>query len=164
MARKVFFSFHYVKDNWRAAQIRNHWITKPDRKSAGYLDAASWEQLRRKGDQAIKRWINSQISGTSVTVVLIGSETYKRRWVRYEIERTNELQHGLIGIYMHRLKNQLGRTALKGSDPFYYFTQVVNGKIVSRMSEFVNTYDWVRDKGYINFARWVERAAKEVGK
>ena len=28
MARKVFYSFHYVPDNWRAAQVRNIWAVE----------------------------------------------------------------------------------------------------------------------------------------
>lgn len=28
MARRVFFSFHYERDIWRANQVRNRWITK----------------------------------------------------------------------------------------------------------------------------------------
>jgi hypothetical protein len=70
MARRVFFSFHYKRDGWRVAQVRNSWVTKPDKEAAGYIDAASWEELERQGDEAIKRWINNQLTGTSVTVVL----------------------------------------------------------------------------------------------
>jgi len=34
MARKVFFSFHYERDIWRASIVRNSWVTKPDREAA----------------------------------------------------------------------------------------------------------------------------------
>jgi hypothetical protein len=54
MARRVFFSFHYERDIWRASQIRNSWVTKPDREYAGFWDAASWEEVKKKGDEAIK--------------------------------------------------------------------------------------------------------------
>jgi len=40
MARRVFFSFHYERDNWRAGQARNSWVTK-DRESAGFWDAGT---------------------------------------------------------------------------------------------------------------------------
>ncbi len=88
MARRVFFSFHYERDILRVGQIRNSGITKPDLESAGFIDAASWESLKRQGDDAIKRWINSQLDGTSVTVVLIGAQTSERDWVKYEIEQS----------------------------------------------------------------------------
>ncbi|HEC91575.1 MAG TPA: TIR-like domain-containing protein, partial [Candidatus Atribacteria bacterium] len=83
MARRVFFSFHYERDVWRSNVVRNSWVAKPDREAAGFIDSAEFETLKRQGEEAIKRWINRQLEGTSVTVVLIGSETYKREWVRY---------------------------------------------------------------------------------
>lgn len=55
MARKVFFSFHYERDVWRAGQVRNSWVTKPDRDTAGFWDSASWEEVKKKGDAAIKK-------------------------------------------------------------------------------------------------------------
>jgi hypothetical protein len=48
------------------------WVTK-DRESAGFWDAAAWEEVKKKGNDAIEKWIDDQLKGTSVTVVLIGS-------------------------------------------------------------------------------------------
>jgi hypothetical protein len=96
MARRVFFSFHYERDVWRASQVRNSWVTKPDREAAGFWDAASWEEVKKKGEEAIKAWIREQLKGTSVTVVLIGTETYKRKYVQYEIEQSCQMGNGLL--------------------------------------------------------------------
>ena len=75
--RRVFFSFHYEQDVWRAAQIRN----------AGTLDGNEpisdndWEET--KGSEvAIKKWIDDQMHTRSCTVVLIGSHTAGRDWIR----------------------------------------------------------------------------------
>ena len=38
-------------------------------------DAAEWESIKRKGDAAIQNWIGEQLQNTSVTVILIGTET-----------------------------------------------------------------------------------------
>ena len=73
MARHVFFSFHHQRDIWRVNQVRNSWITQGNT-VAGFWDDASWESVKKQGDQAIKAWINRQMKGTSVTVVLIGAE------------------------------------------------------------------------------------------
>src|SRR3989344_1879047 len=105
MARRVFFSFHFERDAWRSGQVRNCWLTKPDRESAGYWDAAKWEEVKTKGDQAIKNWINNSLSGTSVTVVLIGAETSERVWVKYEISESYKRGNGILGIYIHNIKN-----------------------------------------------------------
>ena len=48
MARRVFFSFHYERDVWRANVVRKSWVTKPDRKTAGFIDAAEFEKIQRQ--------------------------------------------------------------------------------------------------------------------
>ncbi len=114
MARRVFFSFHYERDIWRASQVRNSWVTKSDREAAGFWDAAAWEEVKKKGDEAIKRWIRSQLEGTSVTVVLIGKETSNRKWVRFEIKESHKNGKGILGVYIHNIKDQNGNTDQKG--------------------------------------------------
>ena len=70
--------------------VRNHnALTSAQR--AGYFDASIWEESKKKGDLALKRMINSELTNTSVTAVLIGSQTYERPWVRYEIFKSIEL-------------------------------------------------------------------------
>lgn len=66
MARHAFFSFHYQNDIWRASQVRNAWVTQ-DRDTAEFWDAADWEKVKRGGENAIERWIENQLDGTSVT-------------------------------------------------------------------------------------------------
>jgi len=41
--------------------------------SGGFIDAANFEKLKKQGDAAIKRWIDDQLKGTSVTVVLVAA-------------------------------------------------------------------------------------------
>jgi hypothetical protein len=162
MARRVFFSFHYERDIWRASQIRNSWVTKSDREAAGFWDAATWEEVKKRGEEAIKRWIDAQLEGTSVTVVFIGYETYNRKYVHYEIEQSynrSNRSNGLLGIYIHNLKDQYGRTDFKGANPFDNFS--VNGW---RLSQIYPTYDWVNDQGYNKLGEWVEKAAKAAGR
>jgi len=82
MAKRVFFSFHYQDViDFRANTVRNHWLTKKDREDAGFFDASIWESAKKKGDIALKRLINGALKNTSVTCVLIGSQTFNRRWV-----------------------------------------------------------------------------------
>ncbi|MDO8590439.1 MAG: TIR domain-containing protein, partial [bacterium] len=67
MARSTFFSFHYSLDCWRASQIKNSWVTQ-DRKSAGFFNSVEWEEVKKKQDSEIEKWIDRQLVGTSVTV------------------------------------------------------------------------------------------------
>ena len=91
--RKVFFSFSW-SDVTRAEVVRNSYVTKGGQQAARYIDKAQREEVKKQTDLAIKRWINKQMLGTTVTVVLVGEYTCRSRWVRYEINRTIEKGHG----------------------------------------------------------------------
>lgn len=163
MARQVFFSFHYERDIWRASQVRNSWVTKPDRTAAGFWDAASWEEVKKKGDEAIKRWIDKQLEGTSVTVVLIGAETSSRKYVGYEIEQSYKRGNGLLGIYINKMKDKDGHTDVRGANPFDSWHVTVQGQ-KKYFSSIYTTYDWVDDDGYENLGDWIAAAAKAAGR
>jgi len=162
MARRTFFSFHYERDAWRAGQVRNSWVTQ-DRESAGFWDAAAWEEVKRRGDDAIHKWIDDQLKGTSVTVVLIGAETSQRKYVGYEITASHNKGNGMLGIYIHNMKDSKGNTDTKGANPFANWSIQQNGQKVP-LSSIYPTYDWVSDNGRANIGTWIEAAAKKAGK
>jgi hypothetical protein len=164
MARQVFFSFHYERDVWRASRVRNSWVTKDDRQAAGFWDAASWEEVKKKGDDAIKRWIDRQIDGTSVTVVLIGAETSTRPYVRYEIEQSLKRGNGLLGIKINNMKDSAGNIDVSGANPLDLFKVTDAYGYPTPASTKFNTYDWVYSDGYNNIATWIEDAAKKAGR
>lgn len=56
MARKIFFSFHFDRDAWRAGQVRNSDLI-PNEDEYGFIDSADWEEVKRNGVDSIKRWI-----------------------------------------------------------------------------------------------------------
>ena len=112
--RRVFFSFHYDRDNWRAAQVRNVGALQ----SSEPVDANTWEQVKRRGNSGIREWIDARIARGSCVVVLVGSETADREWVRYEIETAWAEGKGLLGIYIHNLRDRDGQQSRKGTNPF----------------------------------------------
>jgi MTH538 TIR-like domain (DUF1863) len=145
MARKTFFSFKY-KDVTRAMVVRNSWVTQGE--AAGFIDKADFEEVKRKGDQAIKNWIDSQLEGTTVTVVLVGEKTCSSRWVKYEIEQSIQRGNGLLGIDISKIKDFAGNTS-------------------ERCGEIPNGYPfylWQKNDGYNNMGAWIEKAAKDAGK
>ena len=109
--RKVFFSFHYNYDNWRAAQVRN--MGKVDNDST--FSDNDWEEVKEKTDTKIKEWIDGQLAKRSCLVVLIGSNTSGRKWITYEIEKAYSLGKGIVGIYIHNLKDSAGNQSTKGN-------------------------------------------------
>lgn len=163
MARRVFFSFHYENDVWRANIVRNSWVTKPDTEAAGFIDAADFEEIKKGGDSAIKRWIESQLWGTSVTVVLIGTDTSNRPYVKYELEKSYTRGNGMLGIYLHNIGDRNGYQSSKGSNQFGEIGKDNNGNPIY-FSHNYKTYDWINDDGYNNLGKWVEEAARNSGK
>ena len=161
MVRRVFFSFHYDRDAWRASQVRNSWVTKKNADAAGYVDAAEWEEVKQEGEQAVKDWIDEQLHGTSVTVVLIGNETAARKYVKYEIEQSIRRGNGLVGIKIHDLKNRNRETDFAGSNPLDDFV-IETASEETKLSKVFETYDWVRDDGRNNLGEWVEEAKLEA--
>lgn len=121
MAKRVFFSFHY-KDvsDFRANVVRNHWTMKPDREISGYYDASIWESAQKQGNVALKRLINSGLDQTSNTCVLIGSQTYERPWVRYELLKSFKKGNHLFGVHINSIKSKDGQTKIKGPNPLEY--------------------------------------------
>jgi len=155
--RKVFFSFHFDRDIKRIGQIRNAWLCTPQHEAQPFLDKAQWESIKRQGERAIKNWIDTQMRGTSVTVVLIGAETYKRPWVHYEIEQSKALGKGLLGICMYGMKDLTGSIDPKGASPFDHCEAT---KPRTLLSPSYPVYNWVNDNGRQNFSNWIEQAAR----
>ena len=60
MARKVFFSFHFKPDSWRAAKVRNIGLVEGNQP----VSDNDWEKVKGGGDPAIKKWIAGQLSGS----------------------------------------------------------------------------------------------------
>jgi hypothetical protein len=123
MAKRVFFSFHY-KDvaELRANVVRNSWLTKPDRQAAGFFDASIWEEAKKQSDLALKRLINGGVDGTTNTCVLVGSETYARPWVRYEIFKSLLRGNHLFAVHINSIKGKDQLTKPLGQNPFDYLS------------------------------------------
>lgn len=154
MARKIFFSFHYERDAWRAGQVRNSNVVSSDDRY-GFIDAADWESIKKKGDAAIEGWIDDQLENTSVTVVLIGAETASREWVQYEILQSWNRGNGLVGVRIHNIKDQDQKTDVLGPNPFDGF-KLPDGTLLSSV---VKTHDWVTDDGRKHLGKWADDAA-----
>lgn len=146
MARKVFFSFKY-DDVQRAMNVRNSNVITGAIKS-GFIDKADFEQVERQGDSAIKNWIDRQLDGTSVTVVLVGANTDKSRWVRYEIQQSIARGNGILTIDISKIADLQGNTT---------------ACCALRVSGY-NHYLWNNGNGRENLGAWVEAAAKAAGK
>jgi hypothetical protein len=102
-------------------------------------------------------------------VVLIGSETYQRPWVRHEIARGWDSGKGVVGIYIHNLK--CPRTAAsfpyygkcaQGQNPFAH-VRLQNGQT---LAQHVPCFDPNPNDAYNDIARnilnWIACAARRT--
>lgn len=162
ITRRAFYSFHFKNDAWRASQVRNMGVVDGNKPATDN----EWEEVKKGGDERIKKWIDGQMDNRSVAVVLIGAETAERKWVRYEIKRAWELGLGVLGVRIHKLKDENQKTSRCGANPF------ANFKLGTKsMDEIVQTYSPAGDKSEDvynnikkNLSKWIEEAIKIRGK
>ena len=132
--RKIFYSFHFKNDCWRTGQVRN--IGVIDGNKPAYDN--DWEEIKKKGDNAIQSWIDNQLNGRSCTIVLIGEETSERKWVKYEIKKSWNEKKGILGIYIHNLKDSNGGQSNIGKNPFEEFLMERDNTKLSSIAKVYN--------------------------
>ena len=155
MAKKpVFFSFHYGNDVMRVQQVRNIGALEDNKP----VSANEWETVKRGGEASIKRWIDENFKYKQCVIVLIGSDTANRPWVKYEIEKAWNSGKPIFGIYIHNLRCPRTGTSRKGRNPFEDFS-LNDGR---KLSSLVNCYDPSAFNTYNEIARnmqgWVAEA------
>lgn len=158
MARiPVFYSFYFDDDVMRVQQIRqmgtidgNEPVSKND-----------WEMLRRTGPRAIENWIDANMKYKRCVIVLIGTNTHTRPWVKHEIKKAWEDDRAMFGIHIHNLRCPNTGVMRKGANPFDQF----NFTTRTGMTHVPRVYDPPAGNAYqhihTNLADWVERAIAE---
>ena len=153
--RQIFYSFHFDNDVFRVQQIRN----------IGSLEGSepvspnTWESIKRGGDESIIRWIDENLKYKSCLVVLIGSDTANRKWVKYEIQKAWNDGKAVLGIYIHNLRCPRNGTSKQGNNPFDSFTLSDSGRKLSSVVSCYNpnSFDAYNDiKNNLEF--WIETA------
>ena len=132
--RQVFYSFHYKPDCWRASTVRNIGVIEGNKPAPDN----DWETITNSGDEAIKKWIKDQMQYRSCTIVLVGNKTADRKWINYEIVKSWDAGMGVVGIYIHGLKNSQELISEKGNNPFDYIT---HGGTKEKLSTIVKCYN-----------------------
>ncbi len=158
MARKVFFSFHYDVDSWRAATVRSIGKIEGNQPASDN----TWEDVKKGGDSAIEKWINDQFSGRSCAVVLVGSDTAGRKWINYEIIKAWNSNKGVVGIRIHNLLNKDSQKSSFGDNPFSTLT--IGDENMDKTVKLYNPAGTTSQDVYKtiseNIADWIEEAVK----
>jgi hypothetical protein len=159
--RKAFFSFHY-DDIMRVNVVRNAWkITHPDSAtSRTFYDSSLWESKKLESDDSLKRLIREGVEHTSAICVLVGTDTWWRRWVRYEIARAIIDGRGLLAVHINGIRHhQRGTVDTQGLNPLAYMAigKVRVGALLDQYYLFEKvprqatsgwSFEWVRYADY----------------
>ncbi|SEL93368.1 MTH538 TIR-like domain [Colwellia chukchiensis] len=156
MARKAFYSFHYLNDNWRASTVRNMGAVEGNKPATDN----DWESVKKGGDKAIQNWIDDQMKGKSCLIVLVGEKTAGRKWIKYEIEKAWNDGKGVVGVQIHKLKDSAGSQAGEGRNPFDDFKigDKSLSSIVKLKKPTQTTSQGVYNHIKENLADWLEEA------
>lgn len=94
---KVFVSYHHKEDQWWCDEFRKAF----SKDLRVFTDRSLGERIRSDDPEYVNRTIREdRIVGSSVTVVLCGPETWKRKYVDWEIRSTLYHKKGLVGIIL----------------------------------------------------------------
>lgn len=136
-----------------------------------------WEEVKKKSDAEIMRWIDREMNMRSCVVVLVGEHSFNRKWIDYEIRHAWETGKGIVAIRIHGLKNKDRVQAEPGHNPLSDFVIDTTINYIEkrpnllddemRLSDVCKTYDPSYQKSediyrYIedNIADWIEEAIR----
>lgn len=161
----------------RVNNVRNAWkITHSDSAlNRSFYDSSLWESKKLEGEEAIKRLIREGVFSTSAVCVLAGTDTWARRWVRYEIARAIIDGRGLLTVHLNGLRHHVTRAPhAKGPNPLAFMAvgkvqesvwDAVKYYLFELRSDGVGGVGWFKYSDYtsaIDLPRWV--ADPEVGR
>lgn len=108
--RRAYFAFHF-DDIMRVNNVRQAWkihhADSPIKRS--FYDSSLWESRKLQSPDSLKTLIREGVEYTSAVCVLIGSQTWSRRWVRYEIARAVIDGRGLLAVHLNNLRHHVSR-------------------------------------------------------
>ena len=161
MAKSVFFSFYYKDDVMRVSQVREMGALEKQ----PLLSSNEWEKVEDSGPGAVEAWIARQMKGKDCLVVLIGENTHRRPWVKYEIEKAWRDGLGVVGVHIHGLADPGKGQSKKGPSPV---PATPVGTARTTLSSIVQVHDTPYSSskyvyGHIedNLAAWVDAAVDQ---
>lgn len=120
--RKVFISFHHKNDQGWFDLFTRTFSQKYD---IFHDKSINDTRVRSDDPEYIDRAIREDyIKGSSLTIILCGSETHNRKYVDWEINSTLNYKHALLGIILPTaFKNHLGKIIV----PDRFYNNVTSG-------------------------------------
>lgn len=142
--RKIFVSFHHGNDKTWFDLFTKTFCDSYE----VFYDQSVDQAIRSNDPEYVNRTIREDyIRGSSITIVLCGAETWKRKYVDWEIYSTLYLEHALLGIILPTVsRNHAGAAIVPDR-----FLENVN-------SGYAHYINWTTDAGALKAA--VEEAIR----
>jgi MTH538 TIR-like domain (DUF1863) len=143
--RKVYFAFRFA-DVMRVNNVRQSGKIGMDEESnpRDFYDRSQWEQKSITEPESLKRLMREKVQHSSVVCVLVGTDTWKGRWVKYEIARAVIDEKGLLSVGINGLPHVGTRQPDKpGINPL----------------AIMGIYDGNNGRSYLAERRWVPTSA-----
>jgi len=102
----VYFAFDF-DDLFRVNNVRQAWkIDHPHSDNMrSFYDRSIWESKNIKDEKTLKNLMRGAIQYSSAVCVLVGTNTWKSRWVKYEIARAVIDNRGLLAVQINDLNH-----------------------------------------------------------
>ncbi|WP_112196666.1 TIR domain-containing protein [Pseudomonas sp. LG1E9] len=101
MKHRIFLSYHHSFDQGYYDAFSKHFH---DTLEAIHDKSLDKEIDSDNVDYVMRKIRDEYLTGTSSTIVLIGAETYTRKYIDWEIKATLDKEHALVGVYLPTAK------------------------------------------------------------
>ena len=109
--RKVYFAFDF-DDLMRVNNVRQ--IGKIAPRVQGnprtFYDRSVWESSNIKNEENLKNLMRRAVQYSSAVCVLIGTNTWRSRWAKYEIARAIVDERGLLAAHLNGINHHIRKT------------------------------------------------------
>jgi MTH538 TIR-like domain (DUF1863) len=117
--RKAYFAFRF-EDIMRVNNVRNAWcIDHPDSPAMrSFRDRSIWGKSKAQEPESLKALMRDAVIHSSAVCVLVGTNTWQGRWVKYEIARAVADKRGLLAVHLNGLNHHQRQTSdTRGYNP-----------------------------------------------
>jgi MTH538 TIR-like domain (DUF1863) len=104
--RKAYFAFRF-EDIMRVNNVRNGWlIDHPDSPTMrSFWDRSIWGKSKAREPESLKALMRGAVRHSSAICVLVGTNTWKGPYVKYEIARSVVDKRGLLAVHINGLNH-----------------------------------------------------------
>lgn len=151
------FRYIFPSYDWDDAWLVNQIMNLPEvigAKNIGFLKGVPNEEIKQSDDK-IKKWIDENMNKCSCLILFCGENTYKSRWVKYEIELAREKNKGRFIIQLEGMTKRDNTICKRGIDPYEYYGFYSCGGIKAYE---IKSYNWINNNGINNISSWIEDA------